>query len=157
MTQLRQLTGCSQPTLKKRLGGLEPSARDGRTIWYEAREALPRIFGVGGLDLTSERARLASEQADAQELKNALSRGELVPPDTMDQAMVALSTAISARLQSMGTRTAQALAAETSAAGCQGIVDEAVGQTLHELVEEAEKAAARLARPTAGRSSAASQ
>lgn len=31
------------------------------------------------LDLTAERARLAKEQADGQELKNATLRGELVP------------------------------------------------------------------------------
>ena len=43
--------------------------------------------GRGGeaasLDLTQERARLAREQADAQELKNQQSRGELVRADAV--------------------------------------------------------------------------
>ncbi len=43
--------------------------------------------GRGGeaasLDLTQERARLAREQADAQELKNATARGELVRADAV--------------------------------------------------------------------------
>jgi terminase small subunit / prophage DNA-packing protein len=36
------------------------------------------------LDLTEERARLAKEQADAQELENAVSREELVPATVVE-------------------------------------------------------------------------
>jgi phage terminase Nu1 subunit (DNA packaging protein) len=37
--------------------------------------------GAKVLDLDAERARLAKEQADAQELRNAVARGELIPAD----------------------------------------------------------------------------
>lgn len=37
------------------------------------------------LDLTAERARLAKEQADAQELKNAVSRKELLPAGDVER------------------------------------------------------------------------
>lgn len=146
ITQLGELTGRARETIRKRLNGLKPVAKDGKTIWYAPREALPLLFKKGGLDLTDERARLAKEQADAQELKNAISRGDLVLPDATDHATIALATAISARFQALGTRLAPTLAAEGKAAGCQEIVDEAVRQALLELAEAAEKAKAKIDR-----------
>jgi hypothetical protein len=150
ISQLHELTGRTPRTVRKRLNGLKPIAKDGRTVWYAPREALPLLVGIGGLDLTAERARLAKEQADGQELKNALARGDLVLPDAMDRATIALATAVSSRLQAIGTRTAPALAVEGSVPGCQKIVDGAVDQALHELSETADKARAR-ARPGRGR------
>ena len=144
ITQLHELTGRARATIRRRLEDLEPTARDGRTVWYAPREALPLLFGIGGLDLTAERARLAKEQADGQELKNALARADLVLPDAMDRATIALATAVSSRLQAIGTRTAPALAAEGKVAGCQKIVDEAVAQALLELSEAADKADTRV-------------
>ena len=144
ITQLRELTGRHATTIRKRLKGLKPLAKDGRTIWYAPREALPLLFGIGGLDLTAERARLAKEQADGQELKNALARADLVLPDAMDRATIALATAVSSRLQAIGTRTAPALAVERKVPGCQKIVDEAVDQALLEISEAADEARARM-------------
>lgn len=155
MTQLMEMSGRARETVRKRLAGLKPCASDGKTAWYSAREALPRLFNQGGLDLTAERARLAKEQADAQELKNALSRGDVVLPDAMDRSTIALATAVSARLQSIGTRTAQALAAEATAAGCQEIVDEAVEQALLELVKSADQASSKIEKVRARRARAA--
>lgn len=43
------------------------------------REQAAGRTSEGDLDLTEERARLAKEQADAQEMKNAVMRGELLP------------------------------------------------------------------------------
>lgn len=56
----------------------------GRSHLYPSAEALALIYGVDleqsdKLDLTEERARLAKEQADAQELKNAVTRLEQAP------------------------------------------------------------------------------
>jgi phage terminase Nu1 subunit (DNA packaging protein) len=145
LTQLQELTGRHPTTIRKRLSGLKPIAKDGRTIWYAPREALPLLVGSAGLDLTAERARLAKEQADGQELKNALARADLVLPDAMDRATIALATAVSSRLQAIGTRTAPALAVERSVPGCQKIVDAAVDQALHELADAADEAKERAA------------
>jgi len=90
---------------------------------------------------------LAKEQADAQELKNAEARGELVSADQIEGAMIWLTTSLSARLQSLGVRIAQELAAEGTAAGCQGIVDEQVNAALNELADGADRAAAGWSRP----------
>jgi len=55
-------------------------------LWQSVANYLAHLRGIaagrggerGVLDLTAERARLAKEQADAQELKNAISRGEVL-------------------------------------------------------------------------------
>ncbi|MHC4934126.1 MAG: hypothetical protein ACYTGV_18285, partial [Planctomycetota bacterium] len=121
----------------------EPVARDGRTIWYPATAALERVYLGEELDLTRERARLAKEQADAQELKNAQARGELIPPEEMDRAVIALNTVVSSRMQGLGVALAPKLAAEGNRAHCQEIVDGAVATALHELADAATEAGAR--------------
>lgn len=132
ISQLHQLTGRSRETIRRRLEGLEPAARDGKTIWYEAREALPRIAGGEGLDLSAERARLAREQADAQEMKNAVARGELVPADQIEGAWVALLSGVRTRLLAVcGKAAPTAHAAETIAA-----TEEAIRIVLIEALEE---------------------
>ena len=60
ITQLRELTGRHATTIRKRLKGLKPLAKDGRTIWYAPREALPLLFGIGGLDLTPWEPKLGA-------------------------------------------------------------------------------------------------
>lgn len=54
--------------------------------------------GGKGLDLAEERARLASEQADAVEMKNALARGELVAVSAVTSAVIGAVEMAKARL-----------------------------------------------------------
>lgn len=68
ITQLHELTGRTKATVRKRLKDLKPIAKDGRTIWYAPREALSLLFGIGGLDLTAERARLSRGSTSAMPL-----------------------------------------------------------------------------------------
>jgi terminase small subunit / prophage DNA-packing protein len=51
---------------------------------WRARQALVEAGLEKPLDLERERARLAKEQADAQELKNAQARGELIPANEVE-------------------------------------------------------------------------
>jgi hypothetical protein len=51
---------------------------------WRAQQARKEAGGGVKLDLNAERARLAKEQADAQELKNRQTRGELVPADEVE-------------------------------------------------------------------------
>lgn len=80
ITRLHELTGFARETITKRLEGkLEPARRDGRTIYYYPRAALPLLYLLEErLDASQERARLDRARSIAQEMKNALDRKELV-------------------------------------------------------------------------------
>lgn len=62
-----------------------------------------------GNSLTSERARLARVQADAQELKNAVLRGENVPAAEVARAWENLLRAVRSRLLAVPSRVRQAV------------------------------------------------
>jgi len=150
LTQLRELTGHAERTIRKRLGGLEPVAKDGRTVWYAARPALERIYLGESLDLTRERARLASEQADAQALRNQQQRGEVVPAEDMDRALIAVSTLTSGRLQGIPRSLAPELAAESTPAKCEAIVEKAILEALGDLADQGQAPLDRVGRAKRG-------
>lgn len=90
MSQLCRLTGRSRQQLEAMvIAGMpfvtQPKGRGGQWIfdtavvfdWLETRAAPPEEAP----DLNRERARLAKLQADAQELRNARERGELLPAE----------------------------------------------------------------------------
>lgn len=64
--------------------------------------------GRGGedhvLELTAERARLAKAQADAQELKNAQARGDLIRAEEAERAWSDLLRQLRSRLLALPTR-----------------------------------------------------
>lgn len=59
------------------------------------------------LDLSLERARLAKEQADAQELKNAAARGEMLPAAEVERAWGDILGAVRARMLAVPSRLRQ--------------------------------------------------
>lgn len=69
--------------------------------------------GRGGeehvLTLTGERARLAREQADAQALKNAALRGEMVKADEVERAWSDLLRKVRSRILAVPSRLRQSL------------------------------------------------
>lgn len=80
-----------------------------------------------GLDLVAERARLAKEQADAQAMKNARERGELVLAEPYTNAVVGLIEGCKARLARVGASVAK------GDAGLRVRIDTAVEDALEEL------------------------
>lgn len=65
-------------------------------------QAAGRASGeVGGLDLVQERAALAREQRIAQELKNAVSRGEYAPIGLLADVLGMASSAVVARFDQL--------------------------------------------------------
>jgi phage terminase Nu1 subunit (DNA packaging protein) len=105
---------------------------------------LPRIFGEEGLDLTAENARLAKERADAQALKNAELRGELVPASDQDAGLIGLATATQARILAVPAKVASECASETSPHGCQAIIERGLHDALNDLAEAGRRAAANV-------------
>lgn len=59
---------------------------------------------TGGDDLKVERTRLAKEQADAQELKNAALRAELVPAEAVTREWAAILTDVRAGMLAIPPR-----------------------------------------------------
>ena len=106
LNQLVRLTGRNYRTIKKRLEGLEPLREDGKSIFYDPKEALPLIYEVPDQadDLSDERARLAREQADAQALKNAEARGELVRAERVLTAWQKVAVALKEKLRALPAR-----------------------------------------------------
>lgn len=92
--------------MRKKLEGLEPISKTGRETLYDSADALARFFTGENLDLTRERARLAREQADAQELKNAEARGELVPGFEIETTLVTLYSGTQQRLLAVPAKAA---------------------------------------------------
>jgi len=89
----------------------------------------------GKLDLTEERARLAKEQADAQEMKNRQTRAELIPASDQEAALIALASSVQRRVLGVPTKVAPLVALETEAQVCESIVREHIEDALHELAD----------------------
>jgi len=79
--------------------------------------------------LTKERARLAKEQADAQALKNAALRGELVRADDVERAWTDLLRQVRARILAVPARVRQSLTLEPRVA-------EAIDRELRDALTE---------------------
>jgi phage terminase Nu1 subunit (DNA packaging protein) len=117
--------------------GVFPKARKGRLdecrvsyIRYLRERAAGRASDEAddeGLDLVAERARLAKEQADAQAMKNARERGELVLAAPYTNAIIGLIEGCKARLARVGASVAKGDAA------LRVRIDTAVEDALEEL------------------------
>lgn len=140
-SQLAFITKRAPATVRKCLDGIEPAKEDGKTRWFEPWEALPRIYGAGeGLDLTSERARLAKEQADAQEIKNAQLRGELIPQADVETMVVSLASGTAQRLRGVPSKAAALAHAAETIAEAEQVIRREVDAALEELADAAEDA-----------------
>jgi phage terminase Nu1 subunit (DNA packaging protein) len=80
-----------------------------------------------GLDLVAERARLAKEQADAQAMKNAEARGELVRAGPMTDAILGIIEVSKSRLAKVGAAVAK------TDAGLRVKIDAAIEDALEDL------------------------
>lgn len=91
-------------------------------------------WGTGdqAAQLTTERARLAKEQADAQAIKNAKLRGDLVEASTVERAWSDILRQVRARILSVPPRLRQVL--ELDAHGAE-LVDRELRDALTDLAD----------------------
>jgi terminase small subunit / prophage DNA-packing protein len=85
------------------------------------------------LDLVTERARLASEQADAQSMKNAVTRGELIPKADVVAGMQTSFVRVRARLLSLPTKVAPLIIGTTSLTEVVEKLTDLINEALAEL------------------------
>lgn len=89
--------------------------------------------GDDDLDLAAERARLAKAQADAQEMKNAAMRAEMVPASQVVRAVSALIGASRSRLLGIPARAAAQVVGIESRAEVRDILAAMVREACQEL------------------------
>lgn len=140
---LEHLTGLDRRTLRKRLAGLAPVGGDRRTVLFEARAALERIY-LGGetLDLSRERARLAAAQAERVETENAVARRELVPAAEVESFMVSVFSGVQTRLLGVPSKAAPAVRVAATLAETEEVLRGFQAEALEELAEALLAAAA---------------
>lgn len=102
---------------------------------YIREIAAGRSNGEDGLDLVAERARLAKEQADALEMKNALTRGEMLRREDVDAAVHGAFARVRARLISVPVKLAPVVMAIETPSEAQAAIRDAIYEALRELSE----------------------
>ena len=101
----------------------------------EYKEANDRRFAANDeqLDLTVERARLAKAQADAKEMENELTRGELVRFDEVMEQWRAEFARAKSRLLSMPSKLGPLMVGVKTPAEAQSMIETVVWEALSEL------------------------
>lgn len=97
--------------------------------------AAGRTSSDGRVDIVAQRARLAAEQADHQAMKNAQLRGDLVPGDEIEDASVAVHSAVQQRLLAVPRNAAPLVAVENDARACEAIIREQIEEALEEIAD----------------------
>lgn len=118
-----------------RRGGLNLDACRLAYIRHLREVAAGRATGPSGDDLTTERARLAREQADHYALRNATARLELLPRADITRAVAAAFQHVRDRLVSLPARLAGPLARTSDPAEVRARLSDAIHTTLIELSE----------------------
>lgn len=134
---LARLVGLTERTIagKKGDGGLP--VREGkidlRALVELGMEAAAANRAGEALDLSKERARLAKEQADRQEMLNAQARGELLARGDVDAAVGAAFARVRARMLTVPSKCAAEVVAVSSPTEAEALIREGVCDALAEL------------------------
>ena len=91
--------------------------------------------GDGDLDLTEERARKAKHEADRIEMQNAVTRGDLLPREDVDAAVMGAFARVRARVIGLPTKVAPMVVGMEVPAEIEVVVRKAVNEALKELAE----------------------
>ena len=104
ISQLSNLSGKSYTTVKRSLAGLEPVARDGKTLYFVPPEALTKIYRAAE---ESQRERLDRARAEKQELENKVAQGEYGPIEVLAWTLGDVASQIRAILTAIPKRLRQ--------------------------------------------------
>ena len=89
--------------------------------------------GPGAFDLAAERARLAAEQADAQAMKNDVTRGLVVPVAVAAEDLGRRCARIRTRLLAIPSETAVRVQRAKTALEAEAIIRDVIYEALEEL------------------------
>ncbi|WP_158873988.1 terminase small subunit [Antarcticirhabdus aurantiaca] len=99
----------AEGTIERTASGKIPLAEATAAYCERLRKSAAGRAEAGDLDLTAERARLAKEQADAQEMKNAVGRGELLKAADVQRAWADILRMVQALMLSLSSKVQQKL------------------------------------------------
>lgn len=150
LNQLCELTGKTFRTVKKKLEEMEPSEKDGRTLYYESKEALRLIYwepysgipkgGADGspedpnlLDPVYQRARKERAQANKIEIEVQVLRSELIPSEVVEQTWSAMVAAFRARVLAIPSRAAASVLTRRTPADARDFLKKMIDECLNEL------------------------
>lgn len=143
ITQLAWICRCAKDTASKKLreAKLEPAGEDGKTTFYDPRDAVPILLGVGeGLNPAAEKARLDRAKAELAELELQEKRGELAPVEDQESVLIALVTTLASRMDGVPPQAAHEVARESDPAVCQEIIARHIRAAREELAEAGARA-----------------
>ena len=143
IAELARVAGVSERVMYGRKNdGRVPARADGSIdLWALIRRGLAGAAsdqkrsakGSDALILEDERARLAKEQADAQEMKNAVARGDLIPRTSVVTGMEMAFSAARARLLGIPSKAAPLLMGKTNVAEARDLLAGMVNDVCGEL------------------------
>lgn len=148
VSQIAEVLGISTATASARLNaeGVEAAEIRGRVKVFDAPTALRALLvGSGGLDAQQERARFDRARSEAQEMKNAQRRGELVEGSAVVRTWSAKAVIVKNRLRALPAQAAATIPGVTPAVAKKLAV--LVDRALTDLADDAEGVSAAGAAP----------
>ena len=123
-------------TITRALRDIPHDGKEGRwDAWHMTTVLAAMSAGGGGgkLDLTAERARFASAQADDREMKNALARRDQITVGEFHQMMTSAFARVRAKLLALPSKMAPLVVGAKTAAEAQAMLRDTVHEALDEL------------------------
>lgn len=139
--QLSELTGFDRRRVSKTLRGVDPVRVDGKTKYYDPREALPLLYHVHTepsaegvvLNLDQERAWRERRTREKLEIELRRSRGELVEVRLAAFMLEQIIAACRAHLLALPTKLAPLVLGAKTLRQCKAKLEAGVDEALHEL------------------------
>jgi phage terminase Nu1 subunit (DNA packaging protein) len=134
---LHKLFGIDRRTIDQRLENLQPVSRDGRSILYDIREAVPLILKLNTTDidkqLKEEQLRYEKARADKVELEVKKTRRELISIAEISPSNQRVFAAVRAGALAMPKKLALTLCSMTDPIEIARELEDAVNEWLGEL------------------------
>ena len=142
ISQLSEVTGKDRRTIVKRLGNIQPHSEKKNAKLYIASEALETLFlsdSVEGMDKKLVKVNLAIEEEKLSQLKikNARSRGELVPLHEVSREVAKEYAVVRARVRTVPSSLAKAVSMISDPHEVLHRISEAIEDCLCGLVADA--------------------
>ena len=131
--------GRDRRTVASALAKVAADGQEGKNNAWYLRTIINALSGNRGdgevLDYEAERARKTKEEADAQEMKNALMRRELLRREDVDAAVTAAFARVRARMLAVPPKVAPQVVTDGEPAIAERTVRAAINEALLELSE----------------------
>lgn len=139
ISEIADLADIDRATARERLKGLD-SEKDGKSITYQSRDALLRVFELNLDKVKAEQLRYETARANRIELQNAKLRGEVVAIEDVAEVVEAEYGAVRAALRALPYKCANELAAIDSPIEIKSRLEAMIEEILTELCSEEFKA-----------------